>query len=68
MPPSFVLSPEQIARFREDGFLAIRGLTTAEEIERLREIYDRLFDGKVGYERGRQLDMVSPDDDAAKPA
>src|SRR5207302_1600399 len=28
----------------------------------------RLFDGKVGYERGRQLDMVSPDEDAASPA
>jgi hypothetical protein len=64
----FTLSPEQIARFREDGFLAIHGLTTAEEIGRLRGIYDRLFDGKVGYERGCHLDMVSPDDDAAKPA
>ena len=68
MEQQVTLSSEQIARFREDGFLAIRGLTTAEEIERLRGIYDRLFDGKVGYERGRQLDMVSPDDDAAKPA
>ena len=67
MHPSFALLPEQIARFREDGFLAIRGLTSAEEIDRLRGIYDRLFDGKVGYERGRQLDMISPDDDAARP-
>ena len=65
---SFTLSPEQIARFHEDGFLAIHGLTTQEEIVRLRGIYDRLFDGKVGYERGRQLDMLSADDDAAKPA
>jgi ectoine hydroxylase-related dioxygenase (phytanoyl-CoA dioxygenase family) len=62
----FALSPEQIARFREDGFLAIQGLTTPEEIGRLRTIYDRLFDQKAGYERGLQLDMVSPDDDAAK--
>ena len=68
MQPSFALSPGQIACFREDGFLAIHGLTTAGEIERLRRIYDRLFDEKVGYERGRQLDMVSADDDAAKPA
>jgi len=68
MQPPFVLTPEQIARFREEGFLALHGLTTAKEIERLRGIYDRLFNGKVGYERGRQLDMVSPDDDAAKPS
>lgn len=66
MEQPVTLSPDQIARFREDGFLAIRGLTSAEEIERLRGIYDRLFDGKVGYERGRQLDMVSPEDDAGK--
>ena len=66
--PPFTLSPDQIARFREDGFLAIHGLTTEDEIARLRGIYDRLFDSKVGYERGRQLDMVSPDDSAAAPA
>ncbi len=66
MQSPFTLSPDQVARFREDGFLAIHGLTTLEEIERLRGIYDRLFDSKVGYERGRQLDMVSPDDDATQ--
>ena len=64
----FILSPEQIVRFREDGFLALHGLTTADEIGRLRATCDRLFDGRVGYERGRQFDMLSPDDDAARPA
>jgi len=68
MQPPLTLSLDQIARFREDGFLAIQGLTSSEEIERLRAIYDRLFENKVGYERGRMLDMVSPDDDAAKPS
>ena len=68
MQSRFALSPEQIARFREDGFLAIHGLTTADEIERLRGIYDGLFEGKIGYERGRQFDMVSPDDNCARPA
>ena len=68
MQSPLTLSPDQVTRFREDGFLAIDGLTTAEEIERLRGIYDHLFDGNVGYERGLQLDMVSPDDSAAQPS
>lgn len=66
MQPSFALSTEQLARFREDGFLPIHGLTTAAEIESLRVVYDRLFDKKAGYERGLHLDMLSTDDDAAK--
>ncbi len=63
---SFALSAEQIARFREEGFLALPGLTTSEEVGRLRTIYDRLFNENAGYERGLQLDLVSSDDDAAK--
>ena len=65
---SFTLSAELVYRFREDGFIPLHALTTPAEIERLREIYDHLFDGKVGYERGLQLDMVSPDDSAAQPS
>ena len=65
---SFTISTELADRFREDGFIPLHALTTLAEIERLREIYDRLFDGKVGYERGLQLDMVSPDDSAAQPS
>ncbi len=65
MPQPFALSPEQITRFREDGFLAIPGLTTTEEIGRIRAIYDRIFDEKAGYVRGKHLDMVSAEDDPA---
>ncbi len=65
MQSSFAISPEQITRFHEEGFLAIHGLTTRDEIGRLRVIYDRLFEEKAGFERGLHLDMVNPDDNAA---
>ena len=64
MSPSFALSPAQIARFDEEGFLAIPGLAAPAEIERVRVIYDRLFAEKAGFQRGLQLDMVNPDDNA----
>jgi ectoine hydroxylase-related dioxygenase (phytanoyl-CoA dioxygenase family) len=63
--PPFTLSPEQIARFEQDGFVPLHGLTDASEITRLRGIYDQLFETRAGFERGLQLDMVSPDDAAS---
>ena len=39
------LNPEQIARFREDGFLVVEKLIDAETIDALRERFDRLFRG-----------------------
>lgn len=64
MQSPFTLSPEQIARFDGEGFLAICGLAPSAEIDRVRTIYDRLFAEKAGHERGLHLDMVSPDDNA----
>ncbi len=64
--PAFALSSQQVARFREDGFLAIHGLTARDEIKHLRALYDRLFREKAGYERGLQLDLMSSEDDAAE--
>lgn len=56
-----ILTPEQIARFHEEGFLALPAITTAEEVEQLQEIYDRLFAMKVGREVGDHLDLTSVD-------
>ncbi len=64
---SITLSAEQIAFFHREGYLTIPAITTPEEIERLRVIYDRLFDMKAGREEGNQLDLAGTDEDD-KPA
>ena len=61
--PTASVSPEQVAFFHENGFLAIDAITTPEELERLREIYDRLFSQRAGRERGDQFDLAGSDED-----
>jgi hypothetical protein len=50
--PTINLSPEQVAFFQENGYLSIPRLMSDDEIERIREIYDRLFEARVGREVG----------------
>ncbi|MFI5357114.1 MAG: phytanoyl-CoA dioxygenase family protein [Opitutales bacterium] len=42
-PPTLLLTPAQIAFYRENGYLAIDTIMPAEEIAHVRQIYDRLF-------------------------
>jgi ectoine hydroxylase-related dioxygenase (phytanoyl-CoA dioxygenase family) len=55
------LTKDEIARFERDGFLSIEAITTREELVWLREVYDRLFDEKVGWEDGNQFDLAGTD-------
>jgi hypothetical protein len=48
----FNLSPEQIRRFRDEGYVALDRITADQEVERLREIFDRLFATAAGRDRG----------------
>lgn len=57
------LTAEQVEFYREDGYLALPCLTTADELERLRAIYDRLFEQRVGREQGNQFDLAGADQD-----
>ena len=57
---------DQIERFRADGYLSIPSITTADDVAQLREIYDRLFDRKVGRELGLQFDLAGTDDDESE--
>ncbi|MEX0745273.1 MAG: phytanoyl-CoA dioxygenase family protein [Phycisphaeraceae bacterium] len=66
--PTVSLTPEQIAFFNEEGYLSIDALTTPEEVERLREIYDQLFDQQAGREEGNQFDLAGPDEDGQAAA
>lgn len=58
---AITLSPQQIASFRQNGYLVVPGVTTDEELAAMRVVYDRLFDRKSGWESGDLFDMVSRD-------
>jgi hypothetical protein len=59
-PPQ--LGPQALAAFRRDGFLRVDNLTTADEIETLKVVYDRLFTEQRGWNSGDLFDMVGRDD------
>ena len=54
------LTPDQIAFFRERGYLAIEAITTADEVERLsaRSLNDFLRPARVAA--GSQFDLAGP--------
>lgn len=52
------LTNEQVEQFRRDGFIALDAITDAEEVERLREIYDRLFARESGFEEGDRIELA----------
>ncbi len=63
----FVLTEEQIRRFREEGFLVLDRITHDEEVARLRGIFDRLFATGAGRDRGRQFDLAGTDEEGSRP-
>jgi len=67
LQPTITLTEEQIAFYRENGFLSIDTITTPEEVERLRGVYDRLFEQKAGRAEGNQFDLAGVDEEG-KPA
>jgi hypothetical protein len=61
--PTLSLTPAQVASFRRDGFLRIEGVTTDDEVARIRGTLERLFSERVGRERGDQFDLAGADED-----
>jgi hypothetical protein len=57
MQPVKRLEPHQLSFFQHNGFLSLDAITTADEIERLRDVYERLFRQRVGWEDGNQFDL-----------
>jgi ectoine hydroxylase-related dioxygenase (phytanoyl-CoA dioxygenase family) len=62
MSGSLTLSPAQITRFREDGFVVLDAIAPPEEVLQLRQIFDRLFDEAAGWKKGAQFDLAGTDD------
>lgn len=62
--PTVTISQAQIDFFHENGYLPINSITTLEEVERLKAIYDEMFKQKAGREDGNQFDLAGADDEA----
>jgi len=52
------LTEEQIAHYRAEGYLQLDRLIDPDEIAWVREIYDRLFAQRTGWEQGDQFDLA----------
>jgi hypothetical protein len=58
------LSAGQTRFFAQEGYLVLDQISTPAELERLRAIYDDLFERKVGRSEGNQFDLAGTDEDA----
>ena len=47
------VTPNQVNSFNDNGYLSIDRITTDEEIEWLKQIYNKLFQERVGEEQGQ---------------
>lgn len=61
--PTVSLTEEQIRFYHEQGYLSIPNIMPHEEVEWMREIYDRLFESQAGREVGDQFDLAGTDED-----
>lgn len=55
MAPDIQLSEEEIEFYHENGYLRLEGVTTRDEIETFRTIYDRLFSEKTSQADRKEL-------------
>ncbi|MAP87300.1 MAG: phytanoyl-CoA dioxygenase family protein [Candidatus Poribacteria bacterium] len=54
------VTPYQVDFFNDNGYLSIDRITTDEEIEWLKQIYNKLFQERVGEEQGQYFDLGGP--------
>lgn len=62
----FTLTPEDVERFDEDGFLVVQDLIDEATVERLRDAYDRMFRG--AFETGISPDEVNWQEGKSDPS
>jgi len=61
------LSDEQVEEFRVSGFLSIPRITTDDEVAWMRDVYDRLFEQKPGWQKGDFFDFAGEDREGEAP-
>ncbi|MFT4035966.1 MAG: phytanoyl-CoA dioxygenase family protein [Patulibacter sp.] len=59
----FELSADQVASFRERGFLVVPSITSASEVASLRDTLQQLFDRRAGWHEGAQFGLLGDADD-----
>ena len=60
--PTLQLTEKQIDFFHHEGYLNIDAFVMSEEVQWLREIYDRLFEQRAGQEEGNYHDLAGTDE------
>ncbi len=63
MEPTVHLTQEQIDFYHREGYLALPSISTSEELEWMRNAYDRIFAEKAGRDEGNQFDLAGTDDE-----
>ena len=61
--PPLVLTSQQCMSFRENGFLFVPEITTADDLARIATVYDRAFAQKLGWKDGNYFDLVGSSED-----
>ena len=64
--PNLEITSTQIDFYKDNGYLPLDALTTPEEIELTRVIYDDLFSRQAGREDGNQYDLAGTDEEGKK--
>jgi len=68
LQPTIILTQKQIDFFHQNGYLCLGAITTPEEVERLRGVYDRIFERRAGREEGNQFDLAGSDEEGKEAA
>jgi ectoine hydroxylase-related dioxygenase (phytanoyl-CoA dioxygenase family) len=63
-----MLTDEQVAFFRSEGYLVLDEVAPPEEVAWMRAIYDRLFAERAGRSTGDHFDLAGADDDDTEAA
>jgi ectoine hydroxylase-related dioxygenase (phytanoyl-CoA dioxygenase family) len=56
-PLPICLTGAQVSSFRREGFVSVEALTTDEELEVLRALYDDLFRREAGFDAGDRIEL-----------
>ena len=67
-PPTVSLTVSQVEQFQTEGYLALPVLTDQDDIARLRDSYDRIFNDQAGRDRGDQFDLAGTDEEGKRQA
>lgn len=63
MTPTHSLTTDQIEFYHQNGYLCIDSIMPFEEVDWMREIYDRLFREQAGRDVGDQFDLAGTDEE-----